>query len=238
MIILINQIAHKLAAKCTDERISRDREKPLLNKGIKLAVQRYEFARKVIKSRYGGSRIKILDVACGEGTETRILADSETTVFGVDLKDEFRPTNSNIVFRQMDSTKLEFPDNYFDCVVSMETIEHIKDYNRFLGEIDRVVKPEGLVIISTPNKKFFQKMLGKYYPGYNPYHVREFTTSEMKNALAKHYSKIDVYLQLATHKKPQLISILHGISHLFFTSKIVRRNKGYAGLSNIFVCTK
>jgi len=50
---------------------------------------------------------------------------------------------------------LPFPDEYFDVVVSLETIEHLKKYKRFLAECRRVLKKDDLFICSTPNKQIF-----------------------------------------------------------------------------------
>jgi SAM-dependent methyltransferase len=64
------------------------------------------------------------------------------------------------------------PDNSFDCVVSFQVIEHIHDDGFFLQEIHRVLKPGGIALITTPNRKMSLSR--------NPWHVREYLPSELK----------------------------------------------------------
>lgn len=75
------------------------------------------------------------------------------------------------------------PDNYFDFVLCFQVIEHIKDSDFLLKEIKRVLKDNGKLIISTPNKK---KSLTK-----NPWHVREYTDSEFSELLSQCFSVIE-----------------------------------------------
>lgn len=114
--------------------------------------ERYKFASRYTKG------LVILDAACGEGYGTNfLLKNGAKRVIGIDKSEkaiEEAKMKYSGEFRVMDVTKLEFEDNYFDCVVSFETIEHLIEYKKFLDEIKRVVKPKGIVIMSTPNYVF------------------------------------------------------------------------------------
>lgn len=133
--------------------------------------ERYKFASKYTKAGI------VLDIACGSGYGTDyLLKHGAKRVVGVDKsKEAVDEAKAKYLgeFCVMDATKLDFEDNYFDCVVSFETIEHLIEYKIFLDEIKRVVKPQGIVIISTPSYVF---ELIKF-----KYHVKNFRREEFIN---------------------------------------------------------
>ena len=77
-------------------------------------------------------------------------------------------------------TRLDFPDNFFDLICAFEVIEHIKDYKKALAEFYRVLKPGGLLLISTPNKAIYSPDSKK--PFY-PFHFHEFYLEDLKTML-------------------------------------------------------
>jgi 2-polyprenyl-3-methyl-5-hydroxy-6-metoxy-1,4-benzoquinol methylase len=103
----------------------------------------------------------VLDVACGSGYGSGILAQiPQTIIYGGDIdastiaacKAEWAG-NESIHFEIMDATALRFNDGFFDAIVSLETIEHLKAYRTMVSEFARVLKPGGTAVISTPNIK-------------------------------------------------------------------------------------
>lgn len=92
----------------------------------------------------------------------------------------------------MDGTKLGFKNSTFDVVCSFETIEHIENYKGFLSEIQRVLKPEGLFIVSTPSKEIFSRYSNRPL---DPFHVKEFSTAEFSNTLRQYFVDIVLYGQ-------------------------------------------
>lgn len=103
----------------------------------------------------------ILDIGCGNGAYTMEMAQNAKIVVGIDvererllkfsIERERRQTN-NVFIVQMDGQELAFADNSFDIVTCIETLEHVPDELRLLGEISRVLKPGGAVALSLPNK--------------------------------------------------------------------------------------
>ncbi len=98
---------------------------------------------------------KLLDLGCGTGQSTDLLRKTGVEIIGVDgcekyiIKAKINFPNNQYCFAQAES--LPFPDNTFDCVASYNTFEHLSDVSKVLGEIARVLKPGGFLIIHSPN---------------------------------------------------------------------------------------
>ena len=147
-----------------------------------LAISRYQLATK-----YAQNKI-ILDAGCGAGYGANILAKSGAKkVYGIDIVAESiqycqsKYLLKNLIFKRADLTNLDFPNNYFDLVSMFETIEHVKNYSKAIDEIYRVLKPGGLLILSTPNKAVYSP--GTFKPFY-PFHFYEFYLEDLKKMLA------------------------------------------------------
>ncbi|MCL5777445.1 glycoside hydrolase family 99-like domain-containing protein [Limibaculum sp. FT325] len=136
----------------------------------------------------------VLDVACGEGYGASLLASAASSVAGLDVDGEtiaFARRNydrDNLTFRQGDATRMPFDNGSFDVVVSFETIEHFAEHEAFLAEIRRVLRPRGLLIISSPNRPIYSDK-----PGYdNPFHVRELDFGQFDELLKTHFKHVQM----------------------------------------------
>lgn len=120
------------------------------------------FARmELIQSLGPFSGERLLDVGCGNGAQTVRFLPFFKKVIGIDVVPEHIDAFQRILNEQStnhgqallyDGHRIPFPDASFDVVVSIETLEHVQDEQRILGEIRRVLKPEGTLIVSVPNK--------------------------------------------------------------------------------------
>ena len=91
--------------------------------------------------------MKILDLGCGDGYLTKHLLSKGYDCIGVD-----KNITNNTYLRCEDISELSFPDNTFDCIIMIEVIEHIEPSN--YSEIERVIKPKGKIILTTPLPQF------------------------------------------------------------------------------------
>jgi O-antigen biosynthesis protein len=139
----------------------------------------------------------VLDVACGEGYGSFLMADVAATVVGLDISEEVichasslydRP---NLNFLQGSATKIEFPDNSFDLVISFETIEHLAEQEQMLAEIRRVLHPDGVFIISSPNRPIYSEESGEH----NEFHVKELDFQEFDSLLRLNFQVIQYFGQ-------------------------------------------
>jgi SAM-dependent methyltransferase len=153
---------------------------------------RYQFAAKFVLDK------DVLDIACGTGYGSRILADhGARSVVGADISAEAVEFAKNhysgprVRFEIADAQTLEqFDDAVFDAVISFETIEHVPEDEGCLRAVHRVLKPGGLYIVSTPDRRpgSIKGQLSKR-PA-NPFHIREYTRSELV-ALLGNYFEVD-----------------------------------------------
>ncbi len=154
-------------------------------------INRYIFANNFVKDK------KVLDAACGTGYGSALMAKTATSVFGVDISEEaisYAKSNygtQNTNFLAADIEKLPFEDSFFDVVVSFETIEHVdtNKQEKFLLEVKRTLKKDGLFVVSTPNKEVYQKR------GENHFHVAELSFVEFKNFLENKFQHVKIFSQ-------------------------------------------
>jgi SAM-dependent methyltransferase len=148
-------------------------------------LSRYAFAARLAR------RKRVLDVGCGAGYGSAELANTATSVTGIDLSPEAishadeNYSRPNITFQQASATQLPFPEASFDLVVAFEVIEHLPDWQLLIAEARRVLSPGGQFVVSTPNKAYYAET--RLQTGPNPFHKHEFEFAEFKEALEQHF---------------------------------------------------
>ncbi len=113
----------------------------------------------------------------------------------------------NLSFRAGSVESLPFEDDSFDVVISYETIEHVTGevQESFLKEIRRVLKPDGFLIMSTPNKAVYTDLV----KGENAFHVKEFYVDEFDEFLGSCF-KYDGFLIMSTPNKAVYTDLVKG----------------------------
>jgi GT2 family glycosyltransferase/SAM-dependent methyltransferase len=135
----------------------------------------------------------VLDLASGEGYGAGILAQTAFRVVGIDAADNAveharkRYVRHNLEFLQGSITKVPIAEsNIFDLVVCFEVIEHIEDQEGLLAEIIRLMKPDGTLIISTPNKSVYAETKQQE----NKFHVKELHFEEFRGLLRTRFRHV------------------------------------------------
>jgi 2-polyprenyl-3-methyl-5-hydroxy-6-metoxy-1,4-benzoquinol methylase len=139
-------------------------------------LARYHWASRLVRGK------SVLDVACGTGYGSKMLLEAGARqVVSVDLS---RPALAFGAERypgpgylQADALDLPFKHGAFDVVISLETIEHLVDPMRFLQGVRAVLREDGQLVLSTPNRSMSD--------GSNPYHIHEMTLAELLEMLEK-----------------------------------------------------
>ena len=131
----------------------------------------------------------VLDVGCGTGYGAAYLRTAAKSVIGIDLsKSAIRfarkryPETQTLV---MDAHSLQLQPQSVDLVVSTENFEHLRDQEKSLQELIRVLRPGGMCFIATPNRQLSR--------GTNPYHTHEFTASELEVLLSRYFAEVEVW---------------------------------------------
>lgn len=94
---------------------------------------------------------KVLDAGCGNGELSKILQRRGLEVFACDIGVR-KSLNRNIHFKKVDLNKsLSYPKDFFDAAICLEVIEHLKNPWLVIQEFHRVIKKNGLLLISSPN---------------------------------------------------------------------------------------
>ncbi|NTS43773.1 class I SAM-dependent methyltransferase [Flavisolibacter sp. BT320] len=138
----------------------------------------------------------VLDLASGEGYGTNLIAQHASFVTGVDISPEAvahaktKYKKANINFLVGSATAVPLDNNTVDVIVSFETIEHHDEHEKMMEEFRRVLKPDGLLIISSPEKVNYREIDPD-----NPYHVKELTLGEFKNLLSAYFISVRLYHQ-------------------------------------------
>jgi SAM-dependent methyltransferase len=133
----------------------------------------------------------VLDVACGEGYGSALLASQARAVVGVDISKE-AVEHARATYGHIDSvsyicgsaTRIPQGDASADVVVSFETIEHLAEQREMLAELKRVLRPDGLLIISSPNKAVYSD--DRNYT--NEFHIKELYFDELDLLLKEQFA--------------------------------------------------
>ncbi len=202
-----------------------ERYVPELGGNIRLEhVHRYLLARELSAGK------RVLDLACGEGYGTALLASSAGEVVGVDNVPEVvahartRYPRPNIRFEIGACGAVPLPDASIDLVVSFETLEHVEDQEGMLQEIRRVLRPNGLLLLSTPDRRVYSDLLGNR----NPYHPRELDREELEALLGKHFRRVALAGQRV--RAGSIVAPLEGEAQTRFTTHLDTSAAGTPGI--------
>lgn len=175
------------------QNLSNTGERPIINQKIEeipnVSSFAYKFASKFIKNK------TILDFGCGGGYGTEYLSRfTNKKVFGFD-KDKQTIRIAKKFFNE--NKKINFcdkiPKKKFDIIVSFQVIEHIKDRSKYYKNLKKILKPNGYILFSTPNKNITSYNLKK--PAM-VFHEIEFTPKQLKEELLKYFKVVKIFGQM------------------------------------------
>jgi SAM-dependent methyltransferase len=130
----------------------------------------------------------VLEIGCGEGRGVELLAPLSNSYTAIDkipsVVEKLQANHPDYSFEVGTIPPLPYRDGQFDVVVSFQVIEHIQNDDLYLAEINRVLKPGGIALISTPNIK---RTLSR-----NPWHIREYTAKELATKSESFFSNVQI----------------------------------------------
>lgn len=146
-------------------------------------LHRYAWAMQAVAG------LDVADIASGEGFGSFMLSQQARSVVGVDVSamavahSAERYRGQTLSFIHGDAADLPLADGSVDAVVSFETIEHVRDPEKAVAEIRRILRPSGFLIMSSPNRLVYSDRQGHT----NEFHLKEFTVEEFRALLATHF---------------------------------------------------
>jgi GT2 family glycosyltransferase/ubiquinone/menaquinone biosynthesis C-methylase UbiE/TolA-binding protein len=147
-------------------------------------------------SRIAAGKV-VLDIASGEGYGSAMLAAHATKVIGVDISAEAiehsrtRYQRHNLEFRVGTCADIPLDDATVDLIVSFETVEHHDQHDRMMQELKRVLRPGGVLLISSPDKLHYTIEPGRL----NPFHIKELHKGEFQDLISKYFVHITYFAQ-------------------------------------------
>lgn len=150
-------------------------------------VHRYLFACSI-----SGGKV-VLDIACGEGYGSEMLSNTANKVIGVDISIEAvnharaHYSKENLEYLVGCCTDIPLPDSSVDMAVSFETIEHNDQHEKMMAEIRRVLRPDGFLVISSPDKRNYSETPGLV----NQFHVKELYEQEFKQLINDYFCNVE-----------------------------------------------
>jgi O-antigen biosynthesis protein len=136
----------------------------------------------------------VLDLGSGTGYGAELLAGFARRVWAVDLDTETvgharaRYSSSNLCYLCADAARLPMPSCSVDLVAAFEILEHLTDPAQLVSEAARVIRPQGVVLISTPNKATYSD--ARNYA--NPFHTQEYYRDELRALLHSCFGRVAI----------------------------------------------
>lgn len=136
----------------------------------------------------------VLDIACGEGYGSAVLAGAAACVYGVDISPDAiahakaKYQRPNVEFLTGRCADIPLADGAVDLVVSFETIEHHTEHKEMFAEIKRVLRPGGLMIMSSPDKLEYTERANHA----NAYHVKELYAEEFQQLVERYFTHVAI----------------------------------------------
>jgi SAM-dependent methyltransferase len=161
-------------------------------------AENYWFQRHLAVYQWIGERVsglRVLDMACGEGYGSDLLAQTAGSVVGVDANPEaheharLRYRRPNLSFERGMVENFGQPGE-FEAVVFLQTIEHVQEPEAVLAHFKRLLAPGGVAYVSTPNLLTLAPA-GRAKSD-NPWHVREYRAAEFDDLCRAVFEDVDV----------------------------------------------
>ena len=160
----------------------------------------HEVSYRFAQARVAGA--KVLDLGCGSGYGSKMLAEVAGHVTGADVsanavahaRREF--SRPNLEFAELPAAGgLPFEDQSFDAVVCFQVIEHVPDDRHFVREIARVLRPGGVAILATPDRS---TRLFSWQKPWNRWHLREYSAARLENVLRSAFGETEMFFMSGT----------------------------------------
>lgn len=141
--------------------------------------------------------LNVLDIASGEGYGSNLLAGVAKTVHGVDISEDAilhakaKYIRGNLNYLVGSADRIPLPQHSMDRVISFETLEHHDLHEEMFAEVKRVMRADGLLMMSTPDKLNYTDVPKQR----NEFHVKELYLEEFRTLAQRHFKHVAILFQ-------------------------------------------
>ncbi len=162
------------------------------------AARRYgrHFARYLLARNYAAGK-RVIDAACGAGMGAALLAEVAQSVLGLDLDEKLLDwaqahfARPNVTYRLHNLHNPVEAAEPVDLITSFETLEHVREPGRCLGNLAACLRGDGVALVSVPNgTKELCEQADK------PYHKRHFSAEELTELVKTHFERVELFSQV------------------------------------------
>jgi len=171
--------------------------KPMLHHDPKSAEEYYEHPRRELLPAIPLRARRVLDVGCGAGALGKLLKEERGVeeVCGVEFIEEAYERAGKVLDRvllgNIEEMALPWDDGHFDCIICADVLEHLTDPSAVLAKLSRVLAPQGIIVISIPNARFFDVIRMLSYGSWtyceqgimDATHLRFFTRTDLRTMI-------------------------------------------------------
>lgn len=156
---------------------------------------------KVVKKlkRFLPKKSTVFDIGCGGGALLKFMKDCGYNVFGLEVSEEAREEAESVIGLKNiiccgDFLKLDFNEHFFDAVLMTDVVEHLHNPHTYLEKITKILKPQGLLVIRTPNSDcFLHKLIKQRWMLSSPRHIVIYNHKSLLSLLEKHNFKVGYF---------------------------------------------
>ena len=180
------------------------------NRSRKLSEDRGRFVKSVIENIIHCEKLNILDLGSGEGGTSWILSDKNFVVsldISLDRLKRQKDKSGSYELILCDAALLPFKENFFDLIILQDVIEHVTSPVKLIENIYKILKPGGVVYLSTPNKLSVVNLIA------DPHWGMPFVSILSRESIKKYFLKYFRKSECGRQDAAQLLS-LHGIKKL------------------------
>lgn len=200
----------------------------------------HEHKLKILKklfNKYFKQNFKVLDIGCGRSLFTEINQNWQFSIYAGDIEHALILSRKmeyfNVHWLVMNAVQLPFQNNSFDAIFAGEIIEHMPDPVSTLQEWKRILKPKGILILTTPNKDRLTNIVNKIKRPFSPDHYNEFSVKELKYKILP-YAGFNIIKNTGAYLELILTKSSNGLREDYLQRKgNISKNKWLMHLLNI-----
>lgn len=170
---------------------------------------------------------RFLDIGCATGEMLALAKEKGFDVYGVEISPEGKQFCRDLFGEEKILGKNlevgDFPESYFDVITLSDVLEHIPDPPAFLGILQQIMKPQGILLIVTPDtSSWTRRLTGRYWPHYKTEHLYYFNQTNLSEMCTAHFDQLTVKRAYKSLTLNYITGILQGYHRNLLTGALTQ----------------